>query len=66
MNVAIVGANGFIGLHLIKKLSQLTNVKLFLFGRGKNSAFENQFPYTQIDLQDNLQINFCFSKPSSG
>lgn len=61
MNVAIIGSNGFIGSHLTSKLSQLNNIKLFLFGRGETSIFENQYPYIQLDLLDKQQINFHFS-----
>lgn len=61
MNVAIIGSNGFIGSHLTNKLSQIPDIKLFLFGRGETSIFESQYPYIQLDLLNKQQINLHFS-----
>jgi UDP-glucose 4-epimerase len=55
MKVAIIGANGFIGSHLTRKLSQTAGVELFLFGKSPTSLFEKKFPYKTIDLTDEKQ-----------
>ena len=61
MNVAIIGSNGFIGSHLTQKLSTIPNIKLSLFGRGLTSSFENDHPYTQLDLTNQTQIDKQFA-----
>jgi UDP-glucose 4-epimerase len=61
MRVAIIGSNGFIGSHLVDKLSQLPDVNLFLFGKNETSRFGDLYPYTQLNLIDQQQINLHFS-----
>lgn len=61
MNVAIIGSNGFIGSHLTKRLAQIPDVKLFLFGRGEHSLFNDQYSYTQLDLLNQDQITTHFA-----
>lgn len=61
MNVAIIGSNGFIGSHLTTRLSQIPDVNLSLFGRGLKSLFDDQYPYSQLDLSNQEQINTLFS-----
>lgn len=61
-NIAIVGANGFIGRHLTKALMQQTELNLYLFGKNKTNVFENTLPYSIINLADPVDINQKFSK----
>ncbi len=61
MNIAIIGANGFIGKHLVNQLSENKNFKLFLFGRSETSVFQKEFNYTQIDLNNSKQILNSFN-----
>jgi UDP-glucose 4-epimerase len=55
MKVAVIGAKGFIGSHLTKKLIQTPGVELLLFGKSTSSVFEKQLSYKQIDLSDEKQ-----------
>lgn len=59
-NVAIIGANGFIGRHLTEVLSK-KNINLYLFGKSKESAFGKTIAYTQLDLLNKEQILNHFS-----
>lgn len=60
-NVAIVGANGFIGRHLTETLLEKPDLSLALFGRSAASVFENKLPYTQLDLMNEEQIKKHFA-----
>ena len=48
MNIALTGANGFIGSHLTKFISNLKNVNLILIVRNKS----NSSNYNQLTYQD--------------
>jgi len=61
VNVAIIGANGFIGRHLTEALLQKKGVQLFLFGKSEKSSFGNVLPYTQLNLLDGAQIKTQFA-----
>jgi UDP-glucose 4-epimerase len=61
-NIAIIGANGFIGRNLTETLMQKPNLDLFLFGKSETNGFADKLPYTQIDLMNADQINSHFSK----
>ena len=43
--VAIIGSNGFIGVHLTNILLQSPGIQLFLFGKSDLSAFGDTVPY---------------------
>ena len=45
MNVAVIGANGFIGKHLVAKLSSLPNVNVFAFDISDKSTFDSKITY---------------------
>jgi UDP-glucose 4-epimerase len=60
-NIAIVGANGFIGKHLTETLMQNSELNIHLFGKSEISIFENILPYTKIDLRNAYEINQYFS-----
>jgi UDP-glucose 4-epimerase len=57
LNVGVIGANGFIGSHLVIKLMDIVNIdKLCLFGRSEKSNVEilnAKIEYYQIDLKHN-------------
>jgi UDP-glucose 4-epimerase len=57
LNVAVVGANGFIGKHLVELLLSNSNINLFLFGKSQHSIFNNYHP---IDLNNFEFINYHF------
>ena len=57
LNVAVIGANGFIGRHLAELLSTDPNISLSLFGRSSHSSFKN---YHRIDLNDKHFISEHF------
>lgn len=61
LNVAVIGANGFIGFHLVNELSQTSNINLFLFGRAPNNQTTVDVPYFQIDLMNTEQITQQFT-----
>lgn len=54
-NIAIIGSNGFIGRHLATFLLQKSNLNIHLFGRNKESNFNNDLNYKQINLLDDIQ-----------
>lgn len=56
MNIAIIGANGFIGKHLINELSENNQYNLFLFGRSENSQNHSNFNYSKIDLNNSVEL----------
>jgi len=60
MNIAIIGANGFIGRHLVDELSENKNNNLFLFGRNEVSPFAEEFNYSRIDLTNSAEILHSF------
>ncbi len=62
VNVAIIGANGFIGRHLTEALMQKKGVQLSLFGRSEKSSLATALPYTQFDLLNGAQIKSLFSE----
>lgn len=55
-NIAIVGANGFIGRHLTEALLQQKNLSLSLFGKSDSNLFKDRLPYTKIDLGNTAQV----------
>ena len=57
MRIAVIGANGFIGRHLVELLSNDPAITLSLFGRSSNSNLKN---YHQIDLLSEKFINDHF------
>lgn len=59
--VAIIGANGFIGSNLTRKLAENDQVELMLFGRGEKSVSGDNIPYRQINLNDSEQLAGYFS-----
>ncbi|MES2836966.1 MAG: NAD-dependent epimerase/dehydratase family protein [Bacteroidota bacterium] len=61
-NIAIIGANGFIGKHLIEELKKNAELKLNLFGKSTSSEFSNLFPYHQIDLNNTEQLKVSFKE----
>ncbi len=61
MNVAVIGANGFIGKHLVAKLSSLPNVNVFAFDISDKSAFDSKITYRKNDLSDAKQIASDFA-----
>lgn len=62
MNVAVIGANGFIGKHLVAKLSSLPNVNVFAFDISDKSAFDSKITYKKNDLSDAKQIASDFAE----
>ncbi len=57
MNIAIIGANGFVGSHLVQKLQQLPDTDLVLYGRREESVFGNSLPYRQVDLRNKEHVS---------
>lgn len=51
MNIAIIGANGFIGKHLTEALTKNSDNKLFLFGKGHPNHSDKNIPYYDIDIK---------------
>jgi len=61
MNVAVIGANGFIGRHLVAKLSSLSDTKVFAFDISDNSTFDGTIIYKKNDLSSTAQIAADFA-----
>lgn len=61
MNIAVIGANGFIGKHLVAKLSSLSDVKVFAFDISEKSAFDSTIVYKKNDLSNNNQVAIDFA-----
>lgn len=61
MNVAVIGANGFIGKHLVAKLSSLSGVNIFAFDISDKSALDPTINYKKNDLSNTDQIVTDFS-----
>ncbi len=51
MNIAIIGANGFIGKHLTEAFTKTPDNKLFLFGKGDPNHSNKNIPYYDIDIR---------------
>jgi UDP-glucose 4-epimerase len=62
LNVAVIGANGFIGKHLTRSLMLNANLNIHLFGRNDCNEFKNELPYYKFDLNDINQIHNYFKK----
>jgi UDP-glucose 4-epimerase len=60
INVALIGANGFIGRHVMETLMKKEGVNLFLFGKGKTGLTATGLLYNQLDLTDAEQIKKHF------
>jgi UDP-glucose 4-epimerase len=56
MNVAIIGANGFIGNHLIKFLLENKKLNISLFGKSEENTFYPDLNYSIIDLMNSERI----------
>jgi UDP-glucose 4-epimerase len=61
-NIAIIGANGFIGRHLAEKLLSQPDANVYLFGKNELSSFDPSIPYTKLDLNNKEQLTRSFSK----
>jgi UDP-glucose 4-epimerase len=59
-NIAIIGANGFIGRHLTEKLLGQADANVCLFGRNDLSSFHSAIPYTKLDLNNKEQLTQSF------
>lgn len=60
-NIAVIGANGFIGKHLCEALLKHDQIKLRLFGRTPVSDVDLPAPYVQLDLMDVSQLRKEFA-----
>ena len=61
LKIAIIGANGFIGRHLVDILSKSSLIKLSLFGRKDKPLQGTELHCSKIDLMNVDQINQQFS-----
>ncbi len=61
-SVALIGSNGFIGRHLVRRLKREKDVSLFLFGRSDLSFFKEELPYTRINFYDQESLKKNFEK----
>lgn len=61
LNVAIIGANGFIGKHLVDILLQESSTNIFLFGRENKVVEGSDLICHKIDLMDVDQIKIQFA-----
>jgi UDP-glucose 4-epimerase len=50
--IAVVGANGFIGSNLAKKLAEFSGNELLLFGRNSENLTGISAPYHQLDMSN--------------
>jgi UDP-glucose 4-epimerase len=50
--VAVIGANGFIGKHLVRALERQDGLHVTLFGRSAVSSHGKKMPYHQLNLSD--------------
>jgi UDP-glucose 4-epimerase len=55
MNVAVIGANGFIGKHLVAKLDSLQDVNVFAFDISDSGSFGKNITYKKNDLSNKDQ-----------
>src|ERR1041385_8033331 len=62
MNIAIIGANGFIGKHLTEALIKNPGNKLFLFGKGAPNHSDKKIPYYDIDIRQTQEWLPHFTK----
>lgn len=60
LNVAIIGANGFIGSNLTRLLLDKPNIHLKLFGRSTQSIIQGTSIYQQIDLLNSKRNEVFF------
>lgn len=60
MNVAVIGANGFIGKHLVARLSTIKDVRVFAFDLGDHHTFGSDVVYRKNDLREPQQITEDF------
>ena len=61
-NVAIIGANGFIGSHLTKQLLTIPGINVASFGKSKHSIQNGNANYTQIDIENKEELRSCLSQ----
>ena len=61
-NIAIIGANGFIGKQLTEVLAEQANLKISLFGRNDSKEFAGNLPYYKFDLNNTQQIETYFKE----
>jgi UDP-glucose 4-epimerase len=61
-NIAVIGANGFIGKQLTHALSQLPELSLNLFGRSEYSTNDEKHFYQQIDLNNTELLKKQFAE----
>ncbi len=60
-NVAIIGANGFIGTHLAKKSLAVPGINVHLFGKNEHSVLGKDVSYRQIDIENKAQLRAYLS-----
>ncbi len=61
MNIAVIGANGFIGKHLVARLSSLQSVNVFAFDISDKSSVDPKIPYKKNDLADPEKVHADFA-----
>ena len=60
-NIAVIGSNGFLGSHLVKRLQAEPGVCLSLFGRNSASTFGDAIPYHVLNVADTAQLKKQFA-----